>query len=220
MEMEKRLRRKILIHMLYGFGAAIVIIGALFKILHIEIGPLTGGLVLGIGLGTEALIFCVAALDTSDIKEEHESFVESKGKSSSPEQTLSEKLDDMLMEANLDIAKMEKLSGSIDNFQHTVQALNPISDVMTTTTNYSDKLTEATAHLEELNDAMRKQAGIVNEQTEVQSDRLEMAKSNTELDEQTFEKAENLKAQINELSQNLEALNQVYAGMLSAMNKN
>ena len=28
---------------------AVVIIGALFKILHLEIGPITGGLVLGLG---------------------------------------------------------------------------------------------------------------------------------------------------------------------------
>ena len=38
-----------MMHMLFGLGGAVVIIGALFKILHLEIGPITGGLVLGLG---------------------------------------------------------------------------------------------------------------------------------------------------------------------------
>jgi gliding motility-associated protein GldL len=37
-------------------GAAVVIVGALFKITHFELGPLTGTLMLSIGLLTEALI--------------------------------------------------------------------------------------------------------------------------------------------------------------------
>ena len=37
---------KKLFNMAYGLGASIVIIGALFKILHWEIGPLNGGILL------------------------------------------------------------------------------------------------------------------------------------------------------------------------------
>ena len=73
--LKKRLKGKVAMHMLFGLGGAVVIIGALFKILHLEFGPITGGLVLGLGLGTEALIFTVAALNTGEIKEEHEDFV-------------------------------------------------------------------------------------------------------------------------------------------------
>ncbi len=40
---------------LYGFGAAIVIIGAMFKILHLP----NGGLIIGIGLGVEAFLFFI-----------------------------------------------------------------------------------------------------------------------------------------------------------------
>ncbi len=222
--MEKRLRNKILLHMLYGFGAAVVIIGALFKILHLEVGPLTGGLVLGIGLGTEAIIFCIAALDTSDIKEEHESYVKAqegeqiiKGNN---DDGLSEKLDQMLADAKLDVALMEKLTGSITDFQSTVESLSPMANAISSTTSYSEKLSEATVSIDDLNDAYKKQVDVINDQVSIQSDRLEMAKSNTELDEETYQKAESLKAQIDALSENLNALNQVYAGMLSAMNKN
>ena len=47
----------------YGMGAAVVIIGALFKITHIEFGFITGNLMLTIGLVTEALIFETTILE-------------------------------------------------------------------------------------------------------------------------------------------------------------
>ncbi|MDP2059544.1 MAG: gliding motility protein GldL, partial [Flavobacteriaceae bacterium] len=48
----------------YGMGAAVVILGALFKIQHFEIGILTGGLMLTIGLVVEAGVFALSAFDT------------------------------------------------------------------------------------------------------------------------------------------------------------
>ena len=52
--------------MAYGLGASIVIIGALFKILHWELGPLNGGILLAIGLITEAIIFAISAFEPVD----------------------------------------------------------------------------------------------------------------------------------------------------------
>jgi gliding motility-associated protein GldL len=50
----------------YGMGAAVVIIGALFKITHIEFGFITGNLMLTIGLVVEALIFALSAFEPVD----------------------------------------------------------------------------------------------------------------------------------------------------------
>ena len=117
--LNKRLRSKVAMHMLFGLGGAVVIIGALFKILHLEIGPITGGLVLGLGLGTEALIFTVAALNTGEIKEEHTDFVKKmKGAGSSTpsgggDQGLSSKIDALMQEAKLDVNLMNSLAKSI-----------------------------------------------------------------------------------------------------------
>ncbi|MCB0387528.1 MAG: gliding motility protein GldL, partial [Winogradskyella sp.] len=52
--------------MSYGFGASIVIIGALFKIIHFEIGPLTGNVMLTLGLVTEAIVFAISAFEPVD----------------------------------------------------------------------------------------------------------------------------------------------------------
>ena len=44
---------------LYGFGAAVVIVGALFKIMH---WPFSGPMLI-VGLGTEAIIFIFSAFE-------------------------------------------------------------------------------------------------------------------------------------------------------------
>ena len=50
-------------NMAYGLGASVVIIGALMKIIHQDLGPITGNTMLTIGLVTEALIFALSAFD-------------------------------------------------------------------------------------------------------------------------------------------------------------
>ena len=58
-----RLLNKTQMNFAYGMGAAVVIIGALMKITHFQVGFLTGNLMLTIGLVTEAIIFALSAFD-------------------------------------------------------------------------------------------------------------------------------------------------------------
>ncbi|MEQ8419450.1 MAG: gliding motility protein GldL, partial [Arenibacter algicola] len=118
---------KKLFNMAYGLGASVVIIGALFKILHWQFGPLTGGLLLAIGLITEALIFAISAFEPVD--DEYDwSLVypelnggatagksNSKAEMKEAEASLSKKLDDLLKEAGVDANLMESLGSSIRN---------------------------------------------------------------------------------------------------------
>lgn len=57
---------KKLMNFCYGMGAAVVIVGALFKITHIELGPLNGNNMLTVGLLVEALIFAISAFEPVD----------------------------------------------------------------------------------------------------------------------------------------------------------
>jgi hypothetical protein len=209
--LKKRLRGKVAMHMLFGLGGAVVIIGALFKILHLEIGPITGGLVLGLGLGTEALIFTVAALNTGEIKEEHDEYVKKvkggpKNVTSGGDPGLSSKIDEMLKEAKLDVALMNNLTKSIKNLEASAQALSPAADAASSSQNYSQQLAVASQKLEQLN--------------QVYSDQVNSAGKNSAFNEKVAENADKLKQQMEALSSNLAALNQVYNGMLNAMNKN
>ncbi len=207
--LQKRLRNKIAMHMLFGLGGAVVIIGALFKILHLEIGPITGGLVLGLGLGTEALIFTVAALNTGEIKEEHQDFVKKiKGggakSSGGDDGSLSSKLDGLMKEAKLDVALMNNLTKSIKTLEASAQALQPASNAAASSQSYAEQLGKAATQLEQLNRMYASQASS--------------AEDHTKYNAQVAQNAEQLKQQMEAFSTNLAHLNQVYGGMLNAMN--
>ena len=209
--LNKRLRSKVAMHMLFGLGGAVVIVGALFKILHLEIGPITGGLVLGLGLGTEALIFTVSALNTGEIKEEHQYYVKKiKGAPAKPasgggEQGLSSKIDALMQEAKLDVSLMNSLAKSIKDLEGSAKALSPATEAITASQNYSLELAKAAKQLEQLN---------ANYQQEIQK-----SKGNSEFNDKVKQNADQLRAQMESLSSNLAALNNVYGGMLNAMTK-
>ena len=209
--LNKRLRGKVMMHMLFGLGGAVVIIGALFKILHLEIGPITGGLVLGLGLGTEALIFTVAALNTGEIKEEHADYVKKvkgapkKAPSEGGEEGLSSKIDALMQEAKLDVNLMNSLASSIKDLENSAKALSPASEAVSASQNYSQELAKAATQLEQLNANYQKQ--------------IQNAEGNAEFNDKVNQNAEQLRAQMESLSANLAALNNVYGGMLNAMTK-
>ena len=58
---------------IYGFGAAIVIIGALMKITHFspDFWPSAANTMLTVGLVVEALIFAYSAVDPDMVKEDY-----------------------------------------------------------------------------------------------------------------------------------------------------
>lgn len=210
---------KKLFNMAYGLGASIVIIGALFKILHWEFGPLTGGLLLAVGLITEALIFAISAFEPIDDEYDWSLvYPELAGAASmgakqtdaaaikEAEGSLSKKLDDMLKEAGVDANLMESLGSSIKNFEGAAKGIAPTVDAMESTKKYSDEMVQAASQMESLNSLYKVQ--------------LESASKQASVNEQVVQNASALKDQMASLSSNLSSLNGVYGGMLSAMSKN
>ncbi len=208
---------KKLFNMAYGLGASVVIIGALFKILHWEFGPLTGGLLLAVGLITEALIFAISAFEPVDDEYDWSLVYPelaggmSGGKNDvsdakEAEGILSRKLDELLKEANIDANLMESLGESIRNFEGAAKGIAPSVDAMESTKKYSDEMVEAAAQMESLNSLYKVQ--------------LESASRQASVNEEVVQNASALKDQMESLASNLSSLNGVYGGMLSAMSKN
>ncbi len=209
---------KKLFNMAYGLGASVVIIGALFKILHWEFGPLTGGLLLAVGLITEALIFAISAFEP--VEDEFDwSLVYpelnggmSNGKDNELEElkeaetSLSKKLDNLLEEAGIDASLMESLGSSIKNFEGAAKGLAPTADAMQSTQKYSEEMVHAAAQMESLNSLYKVQ--------------LESASKQATVNEEVVQNASALKDQMESLATNLSSLNGVYGGMLTAMNRN
>ena len=211
-QLKGRFIRKVMMHMLFQIGGAVVIIGALFKILHLEIGPLTGGVVLGLGLGTEAIIFLIGGLMLDDVREEqaeYEAHLSGEGGHSSSggsEEGLSSKIDSILKEAKLDVSLVNGLTKSIKNLEASAEALSPAAEAVSSSQSYSEQLSNATKQLEALSALYKSQTNDANAQSTY--------------NKQVAENAEQLKSQMESLSTNLASLNQVYKGMLTAMNKN
>lgn len=208
---------KKLFNMAYGLGASVVIIGALFKILHWEFGPLTGGLLLAVGLITEALIFAISAFEPVDDEYDWSLvYPELTGGMSGnkndvqdakeAEGILSRKLDELLKEANIDANLMESLGESIRNFEGAAKGIAPSVDAMESTRKYSDEMVEAASQMESLNSLYKVQ--------------LESASRQASVNEEVVQNASALKDQMESLASNLSSLNGVYGGMLSAMSKN
>jgi len=174
-----RLLNKTQMNFAYGMGAAIVIIGALMKITHFQVGFLTGNLMLTIGLVTEAIIFALSAFDppAEDYawEEVYPELAGGKkgdsGDKKSPKALMSDKIDEMFKKAKLDEEVVKGLTQSIKDF-------------------------EASA-----------KSGADNAE--------ELAKINKEF----ADNANKLTTQMESLAKNLESLNNVYGGVLNAMNK-
>jgi len=202
-------------NMAYGLGASIVIVGALFKIIHFQIGPLTGNVMLTIGLVTEAIIFAISAfepvdddLDWSLVYPELEGGkAENKNSDSkNAEGLLSKKLDELLKDAQIDGELMASLGDSIKSFEGVAKNMAPTVDSLSATKRYGEEMSLAAAQMESLNGLYKVQLDSVNRQSTI--------------NEEAIENATKLKEQMQSLASNMSSLNGVYGGMLSAMTKN
>lgn len=206
-----KINKKVM-NMAYGLGAAVVIIGALMKIIHKDLGPLTGSMLLTIGLVTEALIFALSAFDTPEEELDWTlAYPELAGgkakakakKEENPEGILTKKLDSLLKEAKIDGALVSSLGESIRNLNSTASEMGGSHGA---TQKYSEEMAKAAAQMESINSLYKAQ--------------LESASRQAEINQESIENATKLKEQMESLASNLSSLNGVYGGMLSAMNKN
>ena len=200
-------------NMVYGLGAAIVIIGALFKIQHWPYGSL----ILTIGMIVEALVFTLSAfekqggeLDWSLVYPELAGGQTLGGKKKKEEPKdaeglLSKKLDNLLKDAKIDGELMASLGESIKNFEGAAKGISPTVDSMTAQKKYSEEMSLAAAQMESLNSLYKVQ--------------MESANRQAAINEEAVENATKLKEQMQSLASNLSSLNGVYGGMLTAMNK-
>ncbi|WP_419868607.1 type IX secretion system motor protein PorL/GldL [Chryseobacterium sp. CT-SW4] len=218
----------------YSFGAAIVILGAWLKITHINLGPISGNVALTVGLITEAIIFIIFAFDPPKTEESYawenvypelldkhanpnplHSNVSSKNNNVTAqfaelENSLSGKLDKMLEDAKLDVQLFERLRTGIDKFSSSVDQINQTVDVSASTHKYNDQLNKAAQHMESMN-------ALYAMQLENGQKQADFAKKYVEDMQKSAEQSEKFNQELQGLTSNLNNLNRVYGGMLTAM---
>lgn len=213
----------------YGWGAAVVMVGALFKIQHLP----GAGVMLTVGLLVEAAIFFLSAFEPPHEEvdwslvypelagvEENLNISDKKAAITSKKSAL-EKFDAMIENAEISPDLFEKLGHGLKNLNSTAEKLHDVSDATVATNNYVANFEKASEKVASFADAYGSSAEKLN----VQADKLAA----------TYEKSANvvgtsgdqLATTYNKLIENMNKELEMSAGggktyneQLSIMNKN
>jgi gliding motility-associated protein GldL len=199
---------KVFLGFLYGWGAAVVLVGAWAKILSLP----WANAALTVGLLTEAAIFFVSAfepphedLDWSRVYPQlNDDYLGEGGASGSG--SVTQKLDSMLEEANIEKEMLSRLGANLGKLSDSVSNMSDLGEAVSATSDYANNARAAANALGEVKDAyttaLSSASGL--------SDTLESMK---EISSSTAA----VQQQMNDLSNNLSSLNKVYGNMLTAM---
>lgn len=212
----------------YSIGAAVVILGAFFKMTHTTLGGLINpNVVLGAGLIMEVIVFVVYAFNPPVVEEKYawenvypellDANAEAKPRqvakvveTTGLEVSLSDKLDKMLADAKVDVSLFERLKSGMDKFSDSVEKMNQTTDVSAATVKYNDQLNLAASHLESMN-------ALYALQLEHGKEQAEYSKKYVADLEASAKQSEKFNQELEGLTNNITNLNRVYGGMLNAM---
>lgn len=238
---------KKLMSKLYGWGASVVILGALFKIEH---WPGASAMLI-LGLGTEAVIFFFSAFEPVPKDDPDWSLVYPQLATGEDSKTAVQQLDNLLDEAQIDSKLLKNLGDGMRNLGDQANKMSNMADAAGATQEFSDSLVKASNRVNDMADTYEgvsnsltglvgsKDASVnagdnlqrmnanldsLNSMYEMQ---LEQLKENKALFEgmgdliktlnDSVEDTRAYKEHIAELAQNLATLNTVYGNMLNAM---
>lgn len=201
----------------YGIGAAVVIVGALFKIQHYP----GAGVMLGIGLGTEAVIFFLSAFEPPhkepdwtkvypELADDYSGPV-NKPRIANKAQggdNVAQKLDHMLESAKIGPELIESLGKGMNSLASNVKGMSSLSNAAVATEEYSKSVGSASKALVDMGKSYAQTATAMSEMASASSD------------------AKEYHSQVQNITKNLGALNSVYElelqdanSHLKAMNK-
>ena len=201
---------------LYGIGAAVVIMGALFKIQHYP----GAGIMLNIGLGTEAIIFFFSAfeplhedVDWSLVYPELSSIhgAEDETGDELTKGTITEQLDNMLEEAKIGPELLESVGSGLRALGDTTSKLSDLSNASVATEDYIKNVKGASESVGDLSKSYGKAAEIMGQINN-------SAESVKSTQEQMQTAASQYSRQVEGAAKNVEALNSVYEMQLKESN--
>lgn len=186
----------------YGIGAAVVIVGALFKILHLP----GANQMLMIGLSTEAVIFFLSAFEPKhaepdwskvypELSEDFEGPATQTATRISNRPTGDSpliKIDEMLKTAKVDQNLLDNLGKGLTNLATSATQMNNLSNAAVATNEYAKNVQAASASLSEMNKSYGTAMKAVSAMADASKDTGEYH------------------AQVQKVTKNLAALNTIY----------
>ena len=202
---------KLMMPKLYGWGAAVVILGALFKIEHLP----GASYMLMAGLGLEAIIFFFSAFEKVHTEPDWSLVYPELAHMQDPDagKRPAQQLDAALERAKIDNALVESLNEGLRSFGESAKQLNETISAASGISEYNSQIQEGVKNMNALNSLYELQLQASNQQMEATNLFLQNLQSSVE-DSKSFQ------AQVSSLAENLEQLNKVYGNMLNAMNPN
>lgn len=211
--MAKTKKFKFGINSLINWGATVVIIGLMFKILSFK----GGEWMIGIGLAVEALLFFIMGFVSAEkapdwtrvFPELDEDYSGDLSKNTvnnitAPQHSTgqSQALDKMLNDAEITPELIESLGQGLRSFGDKVASISKVADTASATNQFADKLNQASSGAAQLSSAFERAASDLQTFNESSAD------------------MQQFKEQISTFNKNLASLNSIYGNMLSAMTPN
>lgn len=193
---------KMIMSKVYGWGAAVVIIGALFKILHWRFA----NEMLMVGLFTEAFIFFISAFEP--VKEEIDwtlvypelAGMDAKGNKIEDKKSITKELDKMLEEARIEQSMVNRLGDGLRSLSENVGKMAVASDAAVATNDYTEKVKLAANNITQLNSSYSTAIKAIDE----------LGKT-TDVSNEYYE-------QVNAVTQKMASLNSIYEMELQESN--
>ena len=240
---------KVFMGYVYGWGATVVMVGALFKIQHYP----GASVMLIVGLMTEAVIFFLSAFEPpheqvdwslvypelAGIDKDMDSInVEDKKAAVKSKKSALEKFDAMIENAEITPELFEKLGHGLKNLNTTTEKLKDVSDATAATNNYVANFEMASEKVNSFAEAYGASAQKLNVQAEklasaYERSAMSVGNSGDELSatytkliasmnkelETSAGSGKSYNEQLNIMNKNLMALNSVYEMQLEGTNK-
>ncbi|MBN2669795.1 MAG: gliding motility protein GldL [Bacteroidales bacterium] len=217
----------------YGWGASIVLAGALFKIQHWP----GAGIMLTAGMTTEILIFFMSAFEPlheefdwslvypqlAGIEDMEDEVVATKSSSSSA----LEKFDALLLEGELSPELFQNLGAGLTKLNDTASKLSDLSDASAVTNEYVTKVKEATGSMTGFSDTYNSSVeqltasnkNVTEAGTALAASYARLTESLNKENETAVDGNKTYGQQLENMNKNLAALNAVYEMQISNSNE-
>ena len=227
----------------YGIGASIVLVGALFKLTHMSLFGWSGAAntMLTLGLLTEAIIFFFSAFEPAHLEPDWSlvypelwDLYHGDGPVAQPKKptagakrnedgnvssdAITEKLNEMFEKANINSVTMDRLSMGLTKLGENASKIADVSEAVAATSNYTKAMNKASETAMELDAQMSKtatNAAMFSDTSRKMNDTMALY---IEKVNASATSTDTLNHQLNDLSKRMTAMNTVYGNMLNAMN--
>ena len=212
---------------IYGIGASVVILGAMFKILHL--GP--ADIVLGVGLTTEAVIFFLSAFEPKakeidwtkvypELSEDYTGSVSGgralKGGDAKSDNT-AQKLDKMLESGKIGPELIDSLGKGMKSLADSASKMGNLADAAVATNDYAANVKKASSSLIDMNKSYSSTVNAMSEMANASKDAKEYHSQvqNVTKNLQTLNNIYELELQ--DVSSHLKSMNKFYGNVATAM---